>query len=1198
MLEKKGLYGGLDSDTEDRLMKDGDYRPAYTLNLRNSIPDGATAGAIANVKGNTLIEFDMPGGTNTTIGTYDDSLNSRVIFFVHNENNAHKILLYSTTANTITQLVGNSLLNFSVSFPILHVDIIDDLLLWTDNNNEPSAILISTAQTGFYDSVTLRQYFDAICYAPNFCPQGVVYFSDSAYNQNNVRRKNFQFRYSYIDEMDRESAASPISKVSVPETEPIFFPASQYDTYQNNRIDFTINTGYDFVRKIRIFVREGNISDWYEAKTLDKDKLSIADNSTYTFNFYNDEAWIPVDQTYINRFFDFIPQKAQCQAQTSDKRITYSNIVEGYDNIEIDVIAEPQFHAIETIDTVLQGYINFNFGVINPVGGPGLSVTATVNGSFPQYTWPGIRINASNVQPEQIFTFSYNAIYGSQGAVIINAKETFSQSFPIGTPELTIANYFASQIQGNSTFNKIYTFGAAQIQFATTAYAQLVGGHYVVFADTAFTVLGGIPFLSPFVTKELQASVTSNALKKTLKKDSHYKAAMVYFDGPNRSGLCQVSDELDIQILPQSSNPGLIGHVSLRITINHTPPVWAKYYQILLTENNTKLNWLMFRCGTVTLAGDYYEILLDTLTGYNDFYIDATTLSYSFTAGDRMTVITDGSGSPAGTSGVYLSQYSDIEIFSEGTTGGGAQFIKIPNTIAVPPESGSLIELYSPKQTIAERLYYEIGEVHAITGGFHTGNIQNQTASQPAIIEFDCGDGYFRFRSGTFNSFVEDPAISDFYPSEVWDRGRTNVVDEEARQLRRPTTTYYSEPYVPETNINGLSTVFDDSFEAGDIKYGSIQKTYAEDDRIEFYYQLKTSFRLVKKSMLYDATGTTNVQISDNILSPESFYDGEYGIGNNPESFAVYGNARYHIDANRGLVMRLAGDGYTPISDYQMSTYFRSLLQTRLNFGAAFRAWGVYDVKHGEYVLCFEEVSKEVITDVQTDGDTVGVDPSVDLDGDTGEEIDGDTVDAEPDFDSGGDTEGTTEPTIRSAVRAVTVTSTAETVTLEPVTISFSEPKNRWVTPYAWRPECVGSANIGVVSYVDGKLYTHDTNELYNNFYGVQYTSKVQLISNLEPSVIKFYQNLFTESTHAWRVDATNPFGQATSLEYTDFEEREGVFYAQLLRDINTPVDLPILFGDVMRCHSMDIVLENNQTGETRLFAVNIRSERSMLTNM
>ena len=86
-------------------------------------------------------------------------------------------------------------------------------------------------------------------------------------------------------------------------------------------------------------------------------------------------------------------------------------------------------------------------------------------------------------------------------------------------------------------------------------------------------------------------------------------------------------------------------------------------------------------------------------------------------------------------------------------------------------------------------------------------------------------------------------------------------------------------------------------------------------------------------------------------------YAGEYGISNNPESFAVYGYRKYFTDKNRNSVLRLSRDGITEISQYGMIDYFRDqfgALDTP-TFGAKGKAIGAYDIYNKQYVLSLQQ---------------------------------------------------------------------------------------------------------------------------------------------------------------------------------------------------------------------------------------------------
>ena len=160
-------------------------------------------------------------------------------------------------------------------------------------------------------------------------------------------------------------------------------------------------------------------------------------------------------------------------------------------------------------------------------------------------------------------------------------------------------------------------------------------------------------------------------------------------------------------------------------------------------------------------------------------------------------------------------------------------------------------------------------------------------------------------------------------------------------------------------------------------------------------------------------------------------------------------------------------------------------------------------------------------------------------------------------------------------------------------TIQQSEIKNRWSTFYSYIPESLCSNNIDIVSFKDGQIYKHNSNSVYNNFYGVDGSMIMNLISNITPGVIKVYNHIFIESSHPFLIpSATNQFEQKTSLIVDDFKDVEGVWKSEFLQDENTPnVDNPLIEGDTIRCHSLDIVMENKDKELVKLFSIGIGIE-------
>ena len=104
---------------------------------------------------------------------------------------------------------------------------------------------------------------------------------------------------------------------------------------------------------------------------------------------------------------------------------------------------------------------------------------------------------------------------------------------------------------------------------------------------------------------------------------------------------------------------------------------------------------------------------------------------------------------------------------------------------------------------------------------------------------------------------------------------------------------------------------------------------------------------MIDKDAIFTAEGlvvsTTGLQVIGQITP----YAGNWGIGTNPESFAVYGYRKYFVDRNTNAVLRLSQDGITEISNYGMSDYFRDQLGSITSTG---RITGGYDIHNQKYL--------------------------------------------------------------------------------------------------------------------------------------------------------------------------------------------------------------------------------------------------------
>ena len=112
------------------------------------------------------------------------------------------------------------------------------------------------------------------------------------------------------------------------------------------------------------------------------------------------------------------------------------------------------------------------------------------------------------------------------------------------------------------------------------------------------------------------------------------------------------------------------------------------------------------------------------------------------------------------------------------------------------------------------------------------------------------------------------------------------------------------------------------------------------------------------KSALFNADGSTNLIASSNVIGNPIEYNGEYGISNDPQSFAVFGFRCYFVDRKNGKVFRLSKNGLTPISDVNMGDFFSDRLETTQTiFGSFDEDNQLYNLsfKNDDDTVCFSE---------------------------------------------------------------------------------------------------------------------------------------------------------------------------------------------------------------------------------------------------
>ena len=201
-----------------------------------------------------------------------------------------------------------------------------------------------------------------------------------------------------------------------------------------------------------------------------------------------------------------------------------------------------------------------------------------------------------------------------------------------------------------------------------------------------------------------------------------------------------------------------------------------------------------------------------------------------------------------------------------------------------------------------------------------------------------------RIRGGFNNTSV------DFSP-------RAYLVEDEPNSSRLFSSLIYSGIFNSRTGVNDTNVfpVGSDITKSADPANGSIQKLYAEDTNLIVLQEYKVSRALIDKDAIYSAEGGGSVTSSNLVIGVLQPYAGNYGISQNPESFAVYGYRKYFADKNNNVVLRLSRDGMTEISGYGMKDFFRDQLNSIDTNGGPGVVRGAYDLYTDQYVISMQQ---------------------------------------------------------------------------------------------------------------------------------------------------------------------------------------------------------------------------------------------------
>ena len=406
-IQNSFLRGRMNKDFDERLVPKGEYLEAQNILITQS--EDSDVGAIENILGNALAKNELSLSRDTeTIGYYVDVSSKRVFWFVTDFNGS----LNSTVRNmarpssgenirilmadidkpsNIKTLVKGAFLNFSKRHLITGVNLIDDLLFFTDDYNQPRKINITRAEKN-ENYYTKEEQISVAKVSPYLAPilhdsagqgDGVTLTKDADVTSDYLKDKFVRFSYRYKYEDGEYTTMAPFTQIvfkplsnatiegilttdSNKSDEQDIYSKTIVDIMKNdyNKIDLRIplpgdeqalsTSGWQNdlrISKIEILIKESDEDVVKVIKEIDVSNdagntLSSFSNNVesytvrpsgenyyryaYKFIYRSEEPYKILEDKQITRVFDQVPLRAKAQ-EISGNRVIYANFTENYD---------------------------------------------------------------------------------------------------------------------------------------------------------------------------------------------------------------------------------------------------------------------------------------------------------------------------------------------------------------------------------------------------------------------------------------------------------------------------------------------------------------------------------------------------------------------------------------------------------------------------------------------------------------------------------------------------------------------------------------------------------------------------------------------------------------------------------------------------------------------------------------------------
>jgi len=371
--------GKMNKDLDERLVPNGQYRDA--MNVQLSTSDGSDIGTVQNILGNKSIENVVDINDAKCVGSVSDEGKNRLFWFIKS-NYVDAIIEYSVDMGVSAVLVdtkantSESVLKFPNNI-ITGINVFDNLLLWTDNTNEPRRINIDRCKKGNpaitslqtaphtklivqdVDEGDIKEDHITVIKKSPLKPLSYTILPSSLDNKKPLFEKifpRFSYRYKYID--GEYSTFAPFTDAvfnSLYSEDLEGDPYNQNNAYgtedpYNNGMRNMINsvTLYNFIAgdmpkdvvEVDLLYKQENSTVIYILENIKNDSSYWNNDgsnasSSYkgSFEVKTENIYAAVPENQSLRIWDNSPKSALAQEVTGN-RVVYANYKQGYDLLD------------------------------------------------------------------------------------------------------------------------------------------------------------------------------------------------------------------------------------------------------------------------------------------------------------------------------------------------------------------------------------------------------------------------------------------------------------------------------------------------------------------------------------------------------------------------------------------------------------------------------------------------------------------------------------------------------------------------------------------------------------------------------------------------------------------------------------------------------------------------------------------------